>query len=196
MQQQVAQSQLDALSSKINPHFLYNALNSIAGLSTTDGLKTRDMAIALSKLFRYNINTEESNYATIAQEMEMVLVYLEIEKIRFEEKLQYNISISQEIELELIPKHILQPLVENAVKHGAGLNGVSIHISIRKNEGRIVIAVADNGRPFNTDFNPGYGIKSLYDKLDILASGNYEIAFLNEPKEVQITLGQYYKLAQ
>lgn len=196
LQQEVTQSQLDALSSKINPHFLYNALNSIAGLSTTDGLKTRDMAIALAKLFRYNINKEESNYTSITDEMEMVMIYLEIEKIRFEERLQYNINIPADIENELIPKHLLQPLVENAVKHGTSHNGININISIKKTDKQIVINIGDNGKPFDTNFNPGYGIKSLYDKLDLLTGGNYEIAFLTEPKEVRITLGEYNKLRQ
>ncbi|WP_316791254.1 sensor histidine kinase [Pedobacter frigoris] len=188
LQQQVAQSQLDALSSKINPHFLYNSLNSIAGLAMEDGLKTRNMAIALSKLFRYNINREENNYATVGEEMEMVSLYLEIEKIRFEERLQYSSNIEPGIENELIPVHLLQPLVENAVKYGAGPNGIVINISIKKSGKDTVLSVFDEGKAFDTGFNPGYGLKSLYDKLDILAAGKYEIAFLNEPKEVRITI--------
>lgn len=193
LQEQLTQSQLDALSSKINPHFLYNSLNSIAGLSTTDGEKTRDMAIALSKLFRYNINKDDSNYATIKDEVEMVMIYLEIEKIRFEENLQYTIDISEAAANELIPKHLLQPLVENAVKHGMTKDGVHINIAVAKNEKVLTLAVSDSGEPFDVDFNPGYGIKSLYDKLDLLANGNYEISFLSNPKAVQIKLGKHHQ---
>jgi len=186
LQQDLTRSQLDALSSKINPHFLYNTLNSIAGLAGTDGAKTRDMAIALSKLFRYNLNKEESNYVTVEDELEMVRTYLDIEKIRFDERLLYTIQIAPGLEKELIPRHLLQPLVENAVKHGGSPEGINIHIDIRKENDRIEIAVGDNGKPFDTHFNPGYGLKSLYDKLDLLTAGNYEIAFLTAPKAVHI----------
>lgn len=188
LQKQVAQSQLDALSSKINPHFLYNSLNSIAGLSTEDSLKTREMAIALSKLFKYNINRDESSYASIKEELEMAVLYLEIEKIRFEEKLMYSVSIQEDLEEVLIPRHLLQPLVENAVKHGYGLNGVEINIIIEKTDKILVIKVRDKGKEFDIHFNPGYGIKSLYDKLDILLPNSYEISFLNNPKEVRIEI--------
>lgn len=188
LQEQLAQSQLAALSSKINPHFLYNSLNSIAGLSTIDGEKTRDMAIALAKLFRYNINKEESNYASVDEEMGMVMIYLEIEKIRFEENLRYHVQVSTEVANALIPKHLLQPLVENAVKHGATAEGVEVNISITEENDTLKIMVADSGKPFDMNFSPGYGIKSLYDKLDLLANGSYEISFLNDPKAVQIKL--------
>lgn len=191
LQQQLSQSQLDALSSKINPHFLYNALNSIAGLATSDGLKTRSMAIALSKLFRYNINKEESNYVSVEDELEMVLTYLEIEKIRFGDRLQYSCSMPPSLATELIPRHLLQPLVENAVKHGGNADLLEIKIAIIKNERGIVLCVADNGKPFDQDFNPGYGIKSLYDKLDLLTLGNYEVVLENNPKQVCITIGDH-----
>jgi sensor histidine kinase YesM len=74
------QAELDALHSKINPHFLYNALNSIADLSVTDGKKARKMTIALADLFRYSINYSDNNYSTVKEELGMAEVYLQIEK--------------------------------------------------------------------------------------------------------------------
>ena len=195
LKQELSQSQLDALSSKINPHFLYNALNSIAGLATTDGSKTRSMAIALSKLFRYNINREESNYVSVKNELEMVLTYLEIEKIRFGERLSYKCNVPEELNEVLIPRHLLQPLVENAVKHGGNLALLEISITLTMDEKGIVLRVADNGKPFDQHFSPGYGLKSLYDKLDLLTSGHYEIAFENNPKQVMIVIGNDIKLS-
>jgi len=188
LREQVAQSKLDELSSKINPHFLYNSLNSIAGLSTEDGSKAREMAIALSKLFRYNMNRDESSYATIKEEVEMVLLYLEIEKIRFEEKLQYSCTIQPGLEEAQIPKHILQPLVENAVKHGMSNAGVTVNLVIEKLNDSLLISISDTGNAFDPDFNPGYGLISLYEKLDILAKGKYKISFLNDPKGVRIEI--------
>ena len=188
LKQQVTQSQLDVLSSKINPHFLYNSLNSIAAFATVDSAKTRGMAIALSKLFKYSLNNEEKNYAHISDEIGMVALYLDIEKIRFEDKLRYNCYVQEGISDCLIPRNLLQPLVENAIKHGSGTDGIDINISIEKsNKGGIIIQVKDSGTAF-TSLNLGYGLKSIYDKLDILVPGNYEIAFFNEPKMVQIEL--------
>ncbi|MBK7289957.1 MAG: histidine kinase [Chitinophagaceae bacterium] len=80
MRESKAKAELDALQSKVNPHFLYNALNSIADLSITDGKKGRRMTIALADLFRYSINYSNSNYSTIKDEVEMTEVYLQIEK--------------------------------------------------------------------------------------------------------------------
>src|SRR5689334_16319209 len=93
LQQLKAKAELDALHSKINPHFLYNALNSIADLAITDGKKARKMTIALADLFRYSINSSDHNYSTLKEEVEMTRVYLEIEKIRFEDQLNYSIHL-------------------------------------------------------------------------------------------------------
>src|SRR5690606_6933184 len=152
----------------INPHFLYNSLNSIAGLSTENSIKTREMAMALSKLFKYNINRDENSFASIKDEVEMAVLYLNIEKIRFEERLDYSVSIQPGIEDVLKPRHVVQPIVENAVKYGFGKDGIEITIAIEKRDEVVVLKVGDKGNEFDVSFNPGYGIKSLYDKLDIL----------------------------
>src|SRR4029079_2217329 len=110
-------AELDTLHSKVNPHFLYNALNSIADLSITDGKKARKMTIALADLFRYSINYSNNNFTTVKEELEMTEIYLQIEKIRFEDQLRYHISADDSLYHYLVPRFVLQPLVENAVKH-------------------------------------------------------------------------------
>ncbi|HMG67566.1 MAG TPA: histidine kinase [Chitinophagaceae bacterium] len=189
-------AELDALHSKINPHFLYNALNSIADLSITDGKKARKMTIALADLFRYSINYSNNNYSTVKEELEMTEVYLAIEKIRFEDKLNYTITLGNEVNHYLIPRFILQPVVENAVKHGLKSTGKMTEIGIeviQVNEG-LQISVSDNGPAFPDELVPGYGVKSIYDKLDLLFPGNYEIHFSNEPqKKVSIRIHKLFK---
>src|SRR4029079_17675148 len=101
-------AELDALHSKINPHFLYNALNSIADLSVTDGKKARKMTIALADLFRYSINYSNNNFSSVKDEVEMANVYLQIEKIRFEDKLNYTLKIGEGLEHYLVPRFVLQ----------------------------------------------------------------------------------------
>jgi len=191
-----AKAELDALHSKVNPHFLYNALNSIADLSITDGKKARKMTVALADLFRYSINYSNNNYSTIREEVEMAEVYLQIEKIRFEDKLSYHIHVDDNLEHYLVPRFLIQPLVENAVKHGLKATGqmTDINLEIRSGDDGIVINVADTGPAFPNELNPGYGVKSVYDKLDLLFPGNYEIHFINKPrKQVSVMIQKRMK---
>jgi sensor histidine kinase YesM len=189
MRELKAKAELDALHSKVNPHFLYNALNSIADLSVTDGRKARQMTIALADLFRYSINYSNNNYSTIREELEMAEVYLQIEKIRFEDKLSYRVESDPLLAPFLVPRFLLQPLVENAVKHGLKATGrqTMILLEVQGNEDCIQMTIADNGPSFPAELNPGYGVKSVYDKLDLLFPGSYEIHFKNEPRK-QITV--------
>jgi two-component system, LytTR family, sensor kinase len=178
-------AELDALHSKINPHFLYNALNSIADLSITDGKKARKMTIALGDLFRYSINHSNHNYSSVKDEVEMAEVYLQIEKIRFEDQLTYSIKADAGFNHYLLPRFILQPIVENAVKHGLKATGKMTEIQIEVaglNEG-LLLTVADNGPLFPDELSPGYGVKSIFDKLDLLFPNQYEVRFTNEPRK-------------
>ncbi|MEO8403924.1 MAG: histidine kinase, partial [Chitinophagaceae bacterium] len=143
LQQLKTKAELDALHSKVNPHFLYNALNSIADLSITDGKKARRMTIALADLFRYSINYSHNNYSTLNDEVAMTEVYLQIEKIRFEDQLTYSVSVEEGLGHYLVPRFILQPLVENAVKHGLKVTGkmTEIFLEVKREGNGMVIYV-------------------------------------------------------
>lgn len=189
-------AELDALHSKINPHFLYNALNSIADLSVTDGKKARKMTVALADLFRYSINYSDHNFSTVNDEVEMAESYLQIEKIRFEDKLNYSIDVDPAILHYLVPRFVLQPVVENAVKHGLKATGkmTEILIQLKRNGDGIAINIVDNGPDFPQELNPGYGVKSIYDKLDLLFPGSYEVHFSNTPrKQLSIQINKLIK---
>lgn len=189
-------AELDVLHSKINPHFLYNALNSIADLSITDGKKARKMTIALADLFRYSINYSDHNYSTIREEIEMAEAYLQIEKIRFEDNLNYSVHVDDDVSHYLVPRFILQSIVENAVKHGLKATGkmTEVVIEVKLENGIIKINVADNGPAFPDELIPGYGLKSIYDKLDLLFPGAYEVYFVNQPrKKVSININKLMK---
>ena len=189
-------AELDALHSKVNPHFLYNALNSIADLSITDGKKARKMTIALADLFRYSINYSHNNYSTINEEVAMTEVYLQIEKIRFEDQLNFSIRVEEEMGDYLIPRFILQPLAENAVKHGLKATGkmTEIFLEVKRDNSELIINIADNGPVFPDELTPGYGVKSVFDKLDLLFPDQYEIRFSNQPrKQVSIQIHKLMK---
>ena len=96
LEKELIHAQLEALHAKINPHFLYNSLNTIAGLALVDGEKTRQMALALSRFFRYSINKEQTYLICVSEEIEMINTYLDIEKIRFGNQLDYKIECDTE----------------------------------------------------------------------------------------------------
>lgn len=185
------QAELQTLQSKINPHFLYNSLNSIASLIHEDADKAEDMTLKLSRLFRYSINSQQENLACVADEMEIVNTYLAIEKVRFGDRISFNTSIDPNLLNERIPRFLIQPLVENALKHGlanTAKNG-TLDIILRKQNQRLFIEVADNGAPFPQELNMGYGMQSTYDKLNLLYSDDYEMQLTNTPhKHILISL--------
>nr|MDA3927669.1 histidine kinase [Prolixibacteraceae bacterium] len=178
-------AELNALHSKINPHFLYNSLNSIAGLAKTDADKTEHMALSLSKLFRYSINKEQTDWSTFAEEMEMVRIYLDIEKVRFDDRLEFTIDLPEALKTVKVPRFIIQPLAENAIKHGVSklITKGEITVTVRKNDKWIEIVVADNGPDFPAELNPGFGLQSIYDKLEIMYPKRFELHFVNSPKK-------------
>jgi two-component system, LytTR family, sensor kinase len=184
------QTKLDALQAKINPHFLYNTLNAMAGLALEDGNKTSKMAVALSILFRYNLNKEQDLYARVEEEVDMLQHYLAIEKIRFEERLQYQITISPSAEKKQVPRFILQPLAENSIKHGfkGKLETGIIDVQIDANNDILTITVADNGNPFHENFSLGFGLQGIQDKLQLLYPQKHEISFHQSPKKIMIQL--------
>ncbi|MDL2221020.1 histidine kinase [Parabacteroides sp. OttesenSCG-928-N08] len=175
------ETQFEALQAKVNPHFLYNSLNSIAGLATVDPEKTRRMALALSRFFRYNMNRDQQIMITAAEEAEMIATYLEIEKIRFGERLHYRIDLPDNAAHHNIPRMLLQPLVENCIKHGmrGGDEPLQVTLLFNIDNRGLRIELKDNGIPFPQDFRVGYGIKSVYDKLDLLLPGKYRVEIDN-----------------
>jgi two-component system LytT family sensor kinase len=114
----VKESELNVLRSQLNPHFLFNSLNSISSLTISDPETARDMIIKLSEFLRYALRHGEREKTRFSDEIKNIELYLEIEKIRFGEKLVFEKQISKGCEEGLIPNMILQPLFENAVKHG------------------------------------------------------------------------------
>ncbi len=180
-----SRAELNALHSKINPHFLYNSLNSIAGLALLDAKKTEKMALSLSKLFRYSINKGQSDWSTFEEEMEMARIYLNIEKVRFDDRLAYTVDLPNELKTVKVPRFIIQPLVENAVKHGVSkiLTTGKITASVSKNNQWIEIIVKDNGPDFPKELMPGFGLQSIYDKLEIMYPNRFELHFLNSPNK-------------
>ena len=185
------QAELQSLRAKINPHFLYNALNSIASLATTDGRKTEQMALSLSDFFKYAINREQKQLNTLAEELNATRTYLEIEKVRFGDRLSFEIDCPTELLDIQIPQLLIQPLVENAIKHG--LSQITekglIRIAVSKSANQLKIRVYDNGPAFFDGPLTGFGIQNTQERIALLYGQKATINWQNgEEKFIEISL--------
>lgn len=183
-----AKAELKSLQSQINPHFLYNSLNSIASLAPIDAEKTQKMAHSLSDLFKYSINRKDKKTNTVHDEVEMVKTYLDIEKIRFSDRLQFNVDVDKNLENHEIPLFLIQPLVENAVKHGISKNeGVgTIGLKIVKRQNEIIISVSDNGPDFPEGLLSGHGLQTVFDLLRLTYGDQASLNWTNKPEKMII----------
>ncbi len=176
-------AELQSLQAKINPHFLYNALNSIASLATTDAQKTEQMALALSDFFKYAINREQKQLNSISEELNATRTYLEIEKVRFGDRLSFEIDCNPGLFSLQIPQLLIQPLVENAIKHGLSKitgNGL-IRIVITKDDLQLNIRVYDNGPAFPNGPLSGFGIQNTQERIALLYGSKATINWNNTP---------------
>lgn len=183
-----AKAELKSLQSQINPHFLYNSLNSIASLAPIDAMKTQKMAHSLSDLFKYSINRKGKKMSTVLDEINMVNSYLEIEKIRFGDRLQFTIEVDKELENNEIPLFLIQPLVENAVKHGISQNEGegNIVLKISKEQQEIHISVNDNGPDFPEGLVSGHGLQTVFDLLRLTYGEKASLNWTNTPQKMII----------
>lgn len=165
-----ASAQLAALRAQVNPHFLFNTLNSIAQLVATDPAKAEDCIERLADLYRYVLNRANAQFVSLADELRMAEWYLEIEQVRFGDALTVERRIDQQALPVMVPSLILQPLVENAVKHGIGpkVGGGRVTIQASLDKGELHLVVADTGvgvRDRETVFERGIGLRNVRDRL-------------------------------
>ncbi len=171
LETQVGEGELKMLRSQINPHFLFNSLNSVSSLTVTDPLRAREMIIKLSDFMRYSLSSRSEQPVTLGNEMESLRLYLQIEKVRFGERLKIEEDISPECLPALMPGMLLQPLYENAVKHGVyeSTEEVTIKTTARKENETVVISVTNN---VDTDSvvtrkGAGIGLKNVSSRLEL-----------------------------
>ncbi|MDB4292412.1 histidine kinase [Maribacter sp.] len=161
------QVQLNHLSKQLKPHFLFNSLNSVKSLIAEDPIKARRAIDLLSEILRSSIYTKES-LITIAEELQLVNDYIELEKIRFEKRLMLETTIDESLLEYKIPSLMIQTLVENGVKYGIqnSVKGGTIVLSISKSKDRILIEVQNPGELlYKEEHDTGLGLKNLRKRL-------------------------------
>jgi signal transduction histidine kinase len=162
----VAQAELRALQSQIHPHFLFNALNTLYGIIPKEARGARDTVLNLADIFRYFLETKKT-LVPLEEELRIVKAYLEIERLRLGDKLAVEMKIDSEAAPVPIPILSVQPLVENAVKHGiAPLSaGGMVSIEIRVDHGSLTVSVRDTGRGFSQQPRAGVGLENVQRRL-------------------------------
>jgi len=182
LQLAVSEAELRALEAQINPHFLFNCLNSIRGLVVEDPQKAQDMITRFATLLRYNLNHDSRHTVPLAAEAEVVNDYLALEKVRFEGRLRLEVAIDPAAASLLVPPMILQTLVENALKHGIARRpeGGDVQIRASASDGRLVLQVTNSGelgpaQPNNTQL----GLKNIRERLHLLYGDRASLSLQN-----------------
>jgi len=167
LQTQLADAQLDALRMQLNPHFLFNTLHAVAALVERDPAGVRRMIARLSELLRVAIDPEGEHEVPLAEELAFLRRYIEIMEVRFQGRLKVAIDVADDAMSALVPRLILQPIVENALEHGAARasgEGV-VEIVARRNAGQLVIRVSDNGPGVDENVPSGVGVANTRARL-------------------------------
>lgn len=168
---QLAEARLGALRMQLNPHFLFNSLNAITVL--VRDRNTRDasrMLELLSGVLRQVLQSEKRKEITLDQELQFIEKYLAIEEVRFSDRLQIRWSVDENTRDALVPEFILQPLVENAIRHGVSKRDEAgvIEIVGRESDGKLVLSVRDNGPGYTASSAVGVGLANTRARLETL----------------------------
>jgi two-component system LytT family sensor kinase len=187
LQTQLAKAHLQALKSQLQPHFLFNTMHSISALMLTDVQAADRMMTRLSDLLRMTLEADETQVTSLSRELEFVNCYLEIEKIRFEERLNVVLDISPETLDAQVPQLLLQPLVDNAVKHGISKLSAAgeIRIVVKTQNGELLLEISDNGPGFcklGSFQHNGLGLRVTRERLESLYGQDQSMELLSPPE--------------
>lgn len=167
----INEAELNLLKSQINPHFLFNSLNSISSLTITNPSKAQEMIIKLSDFLRYSISRNSNQKSSLKAELENIQRYLDIEKIRFGSRLQFISHIPEECISAKLPSMLLQPLFENAIKHGVyeSTEPITVELHCRSEINFLIITIRNN---FDSEApsrkGAGIGLKNIRERLKLI----------------------------
>lgn len=193
------EAQLQALRAQINPHFLFNALNSIAALVRTHPEEAEAVVENLADLFRYTLHASKEEVATLGSEVAAARRYLAVERARFRERLVVRIDVPDGLRSARLPSMTLQPLVENAVKHGVGrtTDPCTITVGAWPDDDRLHLRVTDTGPGFDTTnadvvLARGTGLANVRERLRLLFEGEALFSILPQGIELEMPFETAY----
>jgi LytS/YehU family sensor histidine kinase len=165
------EQELSNLKAQINPHFLFNSLNSISYLIFNDPESAHHSIVQLSDYFRYSLSGTKQQFTSLEKELENIQRYLEIEKIRFDDKMRIHFEVAEQAQSVNVPILILQPLVENSIKHGVyeSIEIIQIDIIIKYFEDFIQININNNfDKETKSKKGTGIGLENVRQRLELL----------------------------
>ncbi|MBZ5585426.1 MAG: sensor histidine kinase [Acidobacteriia bacterium] len=185
----LVEARMAALTSQINPHFLFNTLNSVSSLIRTDPDQARLMVVKLSKVLRRLLRKHE-NFNPLREELSFIEDYLSIELIRFGEKLRFERDVAEDTLDMLVPSMLLQPLVENSIKHGLSskVEGGTIRVAARRSASKVHLMVEDDGvgipeSELGALLQRGIGVSNVHERLEVLFGNDYRMWVESRPGE-------------
>jgi two-component system, LytTR family, sensor kinase len=185
-QAKISEIELQNLKSQLNPHFLFNAMNSIKALISEDPQKAREAVTQLASILRYSLNTNKNQLVTLESEMILVKNYLQLEKIRYEERLIFNIEYDDNLKNIKVPPLMIQTLVENAIKHGIARLPMGGEISLRmeKNADVLEIKIENPGKLDGESLEKGIGLENTKERLKILFKKGYDLKIVEREGKI------------
>ena len=201
LETRLIEAQLQALQRQLHPHFLFNTLNTIAGLIRTDVEAADHMIDQLGDLLRMTVHTSGTQEVALKDELEMLQKYLEIEQTRFGDRLRVSMNIQPETLDAQVPNLLLQPLVENAIRHGIAPNGRPGWIAVEssRTSERLTIQIRDSGNGLPPErlmaLNRGVGLSNTRARLEHLYRSAYQFTFANVPGGFCVTVSIPFQMA-
>jgi two-component system, LytTR family, sensor kinase len=163
----LTEAELKALRTQVDPHFLFNTLNTIADLISSNPEKAERMTERLAECFRYALAKHSRDLSTLDEELDFARHYLEIEQVRFGDRLRVQLSRGDATGSEAIPSLLLQPLLENAIRHGLApvREGGCVSVHAHREGERLHLRVEDDGVGLRADVRHGVGLRNVQDRL-------------------------------
>jgi len=188
---EVKEAELRMLKSQINPHFIFNSLNSISSLTLSDPSKAQQMIINLSSFLRYSIGKDNSETNLLGTELENIELYLSIEKVRFGDRLQFHNEVQEACYQSKIPNLLLQPLIENAIKHGVqeSIETITINLYAELTNYSLVVTISNNfDREAVSNKGSGIGLKNIKQRLALLYGSEELLRYGVKENVFEVTL--------
>lgn len=187
---EAVEAQLAALQAQMNPHFLFNALNTVASLVRTDDRAAEATVENLAEVLRRTLARSQAPIGTVRDEVEYLEAYLAVEQERWGDRLHVGFAISPEVLDLTLPPMTLQPLVENALKHGLGerVEGGSLHIEGQRENGQLALEVRDDGVGFPERYREGTGLGNLRQRLATLYGDRAALRVASGPTGSTVTV--------
>jgi two-component system, LytTR family, sensor histidine kinase AlgZ len=185
------EARLSSLESRLQPHFLFNTINSVSSLIHEDPVRAEQLLSRMAALLRFSLDSTRAGLVLLEQELRVVKDYLEIEKTRFEDRLRYEIDVPESLLGAAVPPLAIQSLVENSVKYAVAprRQGASVQVRVRQQNDVLIVSVIDDGPGFDTSsLIAGHGIDHLQERLAALFKDAAQLEIIGVPGNTEVRL--------